>query len=252
MSRPGRSRDGGFRPDEVAGAGRVSKWRASRAGPLDTSMAESEAAILAAVAADLERIALQPSPKPSDGFADRVGAAIKREPSPVPIGAAGSAVRRHSAPGFVAALRDSVRVSFGGRRPVTARAGALAMVAVAGLIVLSVGGAVGFGAASVFVPAPQATHRSEEAAPSPTLSAGPSEATQPTDLDGAGEHSTGPSPSPIDNDGGGSPRQSSDPDASLKPGETPRAGESPRDSDGATPSPSPRPSPTPHGGSGRH
>jgi hypothetical protein len=221
--------------------------------PASAPAIDSDGAVLTAMAAELERIALEPGPRPSAGFADRVGAAIAREPMPVPMAAAGNAVRRHSAPGMAAALRDSARVGFGSHRPVTARAGAFAMLAVAALIVVSVGGALAFGAASVFVPAPQATDRDERATVSPTLQLTPTESSEPTNSTSVGEPSPGPSSSPIDNDGpGASPRGTADPDGSLKPGQTPKPSESARDSDDPTQSPSPSPSATPHGSDPGH
>jgi hypothetical protein len=209
---------------------------------------DPEDAILAAVAADLERIASEPSPRPSPGFADRVDAAIAREPIPVPMAAARSAVRRRSAFGFAAALRDSVRVGLGGNRPAAARAGALAMLAGAALIVASVGGALAFGAASVLVPAPAATHRSEPpATASPTLQPTPTGSSRPSPTASAGEPSHSPGPSGGDGHGpSASPREIPSPGETLTPGETPRPSKTPRDTE------SPTPSPTSQDGDGSH
>jgi hypothetical protein len=226
MSGPIGRVEGSFQPEELGPGGRESS---------------TDAAIMSAVAADLERIAQEPSPRPSPGFSDRVGAVIAREPVPAPMAAAGRAVRGHSVTGFAAALRDAAKVGFGGRRPLTARAGALAMLAVAMMIVVSVGGALAFGAASIFVPAPPAVHPTEQATASPTTQVSPTVSSLPSAAIGTDEPTRGPGSSASESHGpGATRRETSSAGVSPKPGETPRPSESPHDSETPTASPTPR------------
>ena len=84
-----------------------------------------ELAAEARLARDLEGIAARGRRAPSSDFTDRVMAAVAAEPVPAPVIAAGSALRHGAALGFLASLRDSFRVAFGGGFPVAVRAQAL-------------------------------------------------------------------------------------------------------------------------------
>ena len=81
-----------------------------------------ELAAEARVARDLEGVAARGGVKPSSDFTDRVMGAVAAEPVPAPVIAAGSALRHGAALGFLASIRDSFRVAFGGGFPVAARA----------------------------------------------------------------------------------------------------------------------------------
>ena len=87
--------------------------------------------------------------RPSAEFADRVMAAVAREPLPAPARAAGEAVRHRRLAALVAAVGDGWRVSIGGGRPLAARAQALALVIVAVLVVGSASTLVAVGAANL-------------------------------------------------------------------------------------------------------
>jgi hypothetical protein len=241
-----------FRPEEVLGPERGS----DRSGDADSGesdpsgVASADSILLTAMAADLEALAREPSPKPSAGFADLVSAAILRDPVPVPIAAAGLAFRRHNVPGFAAAVRDSVRVSLGRGRPVTARAGAFAMLVVALLAALSVGAVIAVGAAAVLVPAPHETHHVVPATPSitimPTTTPAPERTSEPSPT---ARPSHGPVPSPTD---GEVPVTSETPRAtsSLNPSSTPTASPRPTGTDADTSAPTDQPAGDGSGGGG--
>lgn len=221
------------------------EWRAglgqshgqSADGQLDDDAATNA---LADMTARLERLAQETSPRPSPGFADRVYAAIAAEPMPVPTAAASRAIRHGSAIGLLAALRDSLRVAFGGRRPAAARAGALALLLAAAITSLSFGGAVAVGAAAILrspphttphrvpvaaspspspSPSPSATARAEL---SPTLEASPSVPRSPDQSSAATEsprRSPDQTSEPSSSDGHGSDKspRPSDPDGTPRP-----------------------------------
>jgi hypothetical protein len=148
---------------------------------------------IAAMTSDLERLANEPVPRPSAGFADRVAAAIAAEPVPVPAAAATRAIANRSLAGLLAALRDSARVAFGPRRPVAARAGALALLLAATVMAFSAGGAVAVGAASILAPAfhseprPPAVQLSPSPSPSPSPALTTTPATSPEPSASSGE-----------------------------------------------------------------
>lgn len=87
------------------------------------------------LARELEAVADRGTVTPSPDFADRVMAAVAAEPSPAPVMAAGSAVRRLSLVAFAASLRDAVRVATGAGFPAAARAQGIALALVAVLVV---------------------------------------------------------------------------------------------------------------------
>jgi hypothetical protein len=152
-----------------------------------------ELAAEARLARDLEGLAARGGVMPSSDFTDRVMGAVAAEPVPAPVIAAGNALRHGAALGFLASIRDSFRVAFGGGFPVAARAQALALVLVVTGVVagsgLATAGAVGLlddrGSPS---PAPSA------AAPSP--SGLPSTTPMPTDTPDATFGTPSPSATP--------------------------------------------------------
>ena len=184
MQSPGR-----FRPGEL---------EAADLGP----SAEAE---LLGTARQLEWLAATEDIGPSPGFADRVMAAVSREPAPRPVAAALGAARRRSPLAALAALGDLWRVAFTGGRPFAVRFPAMALVAL--FVLGSVGaGALGAGAlAGLLGPTPAATPALSPSplvpssppeptpSPSPSVSPAESESAEPSGVPGSSE-----SPEPSD------------------------------------------------------
>jgi len=154
----GTQRPGRFRPGELD---------AADLGP----GAEAE---LLGTARELEWVAASEDVGPGPGFADRVMAAVSREPTPRPVAAALGAARRRSPLAALAALGDLWRVAFTGGRPIAVRFPAMALVAL--LVLGSVGaGALGAGAlAGLLGRTPDAT---PALSPSPLVPSSPPEPT---------------------------------------------------------------------------
>ena len=196
-----------------------------------------ELAAEARLARDLEGVAARGGVKPSSDFTDRVMGAVAAEPVPAPVIAAGSALRHGAALGFLASIRDSFRVAFGGGFPVAARAQAMALVLVVTGVVagsgLATAGAIGLlddrGSPS---PVPSV------AAPSP--SEPPSATPVPTDTPDATfeapSPSATPSPSPAPTE--------SEATETEGPDETDDGGASSGTESDRTPAPTRKPSPT--------
>ena len=184
MQPPGR-----FRPGEL---------EAADLGPT----AEAE---LLGTARQLEWLAATEDIGPSPDFADRVMAAVSREPAPRPVAAALGAARRRSPLAALAALGDLWRVAFTGGRPFAVRFPAMALVAL--FVLGSVGaGALGAGAlAGLLGPTPAATPALSPSplvpssppeptpSPSPSVSPAESESAEPSGVPGSSE-----SPEPSD------------------------------------------------------
>ena len=184
MQPPGR-----FRPGEL---------EAADLGP----SAEAE---LLGTARQLEWLAATEDIGPSPDFADRVMAAVSREPAPRPVAAALGAARRRSPLAALAALGDLWRVAFTGGRPFAVRFPAMALVAL--LVLGSVGaGALGAGALAGLLgrtpdatpalsPSPLVPSSPPEPTPSPSPSVSPaeSESAEPSGVPGSSE-----SPEPSD------------------------------------------------------
>ena len=124
----------------------------------------------------------------SDGFTDRVMAAIATEPAPQPVVAFGSAVRARRIGATIAAVRDAWRVALGAGRPMVLRGQALALGLVVLLAVGGVTGGAAVGAVRLLVPDATATPTIE---PTPVPSVEPSPTIEPSP-------SPSPSPSPIE------------------------------------------------------
>ena len=124
--------------------GNPNPFSASEIDGLD--LAPDEVAADGRLARELKSVADRGTVRPSPDFADRVMSAIADEPTPAPVIAAGSAVRRLSLVGVATSVRDSVRVAFGHGFPAAARAQGVALMLVAALVV---GTAVRVGRASV-------------------------------------------------------------------------------------------------------
>jgi hypothetical protein len=218
----------------------------------------------------LERAARITSSAPSTDFTAMVMAAVAAEPLPSPSRALFAAVRRGSASGAIAALRDVVIVSLTGGRPALVRI--QATVLVIGLLTAStaIGAAAATGAAGVIgvghhlAPSPSPHHLvtvgpdatdaaspvrpsashvppSTIPAPTETPSLDPSVSSAPTP-----DSSSGPTPSSV-------PHQTARPTSSLSshplPSTSPHPTASPSPEPSDTPGPSDTPEPTPSSGS---
>ena len=103
-------------------------------GEPDPSAAESADAL--AAARELEALALDTSIRPSDGFEDRVMAAIASEPAPRLVVMPPASVRGGRLGAFLMAVRQSWAIATTGGRPMAVRAQALAFVL---LVILAAG-----------------------------------------------------------------------------------------------------------------
>lgn len=199
---------------------------------------------------DLEGLADRGTVRPSPDFADRVMAAIAGEPTPAPMVAAGSAVRRLSLVGLLAAVRDAARVSIGRGFPAAVRAQAFSLLLAAGLAV----GAGAFGTAGALGllngPAPSPAPSIVPVAtgtPEPSQSGEPSQSAEPSTTEGPTDSSMAPEAT-------GTPDASETPE----PSESPDPADTPDGQNGtssggstvtappSTPRPTPRPTGTPY------
>ena len=215
--RPG-GRPQHFSPDELDGV---------------AGIRPDEIAAEARLARDLEGVAARGAVKPSPDFTDRVMGAVAAEPVPAPVIAAGSALRHGAALGFLASIRDSFRVAFGGGFPVAARAQAMALVLLVAVVIggsgLATAGAVGlFADRGSSSPEPSVAAPSPSALPSPT----PMSTDNPAATPQAPTPSSTPSPSPAATESAETeterPDETEDPAGTAGPGD-----------DGATSSPRP-------------
>jgi hypothetical protein len=204
------------------------------------------------LARDLEGLAANDLIRPTDGFEDRVMAAIAAEPAPKLVVRPASAVRGGRLGAFLIAVRESWGVASTGGRPTAVRAQALAFVL---LVVLAVGtmttvAAVGVGsflsnrglgptdATPSNLPVATETPESSEGpersgSPEASESAEPSETAEPGETPEASE--------------------AAEPGETQKAGETPRATRTPRPTRTPKPNETAEPSETPeasddHGG----
>lgn len=245
MSGPGRS----FDPSELRGG----------PGPAPTT---AELADALAAARALEAHASGDLVQPTDGFEDRVMAAIATEPAPRVVVGSGSAVRGGRPAAFLVALRDAWAIATSGGRPIAARAQALAFVL---LVVIAAGSLTGVAAVGVgsFLaarpslspslpaptvdPSPVMPSPSSSSSPSPTVDPSPSSSSSPVPTE-----TVGPTPTPRSTETPGTtespeptetakPTQTVKPAATLNPTETPSSSETPEASDdhGAGGSPGP-------------
>jgi hypothetical protein len=171
------------------------------------------------LARKLEATADRGTVRPSRDFADRVMAVIATEPTPAPVVAAGSAIRRLSLFGLVGSVRDAGRVTFGHGFPVVARIQALSLV-LATTVAIGAGGVGAAAALGVFdaqnSPAPT-TMPTQLVTPSPTESPQPSPSPEPSDSTGPVDSSVGP-----DATGTPEPSESPDPSESSEPTDPPQ------------------------------
>ena len=113
-------------------------------GETEPSVAESASAL--AAARELEALAASDLARPSDGFEDRIMAAIATEPAPRVVVRPGRTVRGGLPASFLLAIRDAWAVALGGGRPMAVRAQALAFVL---LVFVAVGSLAAAGAVTV-------------------------------------------------------------------------------------------------------
>ena len=228
----------------MAGAQRPGHFRP---GELDAAdLGPGGEAELLGTARELEWLAASEDVGPGPGFADRVMAAVSRDPAPRPVAAALGAARRRSPLAALAALGDLWRVAFTGGRPFAVRLPAMALVAL--LVLGSVGaGALGAGAlAGLLGRMPDAT---------PALSPSPLVPSSPPEPTASPSASASPSVSPAASESAepsGAPGSSESPepsDALEPPGaaqvETPAVAEDHAASSTGTPRSSAEPTQTP-------
>ena len=133
------------------------------------------------MARELERLDGGPI-RPSDGFTDRVLAAIGAEPLPAPMAVAGLAAREGRFGAMVAALRDTWHVAWSGGRPLAVRAQAMAFVLLLIVAVGSVGAVTTVGAFNALFPttsSPSPTLPVANPSPQPAQTAEPTETPEP-------------------------------------------------------------------------
>jgi uncharacterized membrane protein YgcG len=173
-------------------------------GEPDPSQAEQAEALRAA--RDLEAVAgLADRIGPTEGFEDRVMAAIAAEPAPRVVLRPAASVRGGRLAALLLAIRESWAVATSGGRPLAVRAQALAVVFLVVVAAASLTGVAAVGVGSLLngnrtptpsvVPLPSATPSAAPTNP-PTLSPGPSmtgspeptETPETTDTPGATGH----------------------------------------------------------------
>ena len=170
----------------------------------------------ARLARQLEALADRETLGPSPDFADRVMAAIASEPTPAPMVAARSAIRRLSLLGLVASVGDAARITFGHGFPAMARLQAISLVLVSSLTigVAAAGTAGALGAFNALNSSPGPTTTPTQLV-TPAPSGEPGESPTPSETIGPVDSSMGPEAS-------GKPESSESPDpsgASESPGD---------------------------------
>jgi uncharacterized membrane protein YgcG len=188
-------------------------------GAADPSAAELADALGAA--RDLEALAASEGIRPTEGFDDRVMAAIALEPIPRAVVTGGNVARGTAAGAFLYAVRNAWRVGSTGGRPFAVRAQALAFVFVVVLAAGSLAGAGVITVAGLFkgnngpAPTPQAVPTALptpiQATPSPSPSVEPTETAQPTET--------------------AEPTETPDPGQTVRPTRTPRPTQTPSGTD---------------------
>lgn len=238
MSGPSRR----FDPSELRTSGK----------PGDTQPSDAELAEALAVARELEALSAADGIRPTEGFEDRVMAAIATEPAPRLVVLPPTAVRGGRAGALLVAIRDAWGVATSGGRPVAVRAQALAFVL---LVVVAAGALTTATALTVggFLQRNESPSPSVE--PAPSTAPTPSAPATPTATPPPGE-STEPSETPEATETA-EPTETPDADETTKPGETPRPTRTPPSTETPEPDETPDPDDTPeptgtddHGGSG--
>ena len=185
--------------------------------------------------------------RPTVDFADRVMAAIEREPTPARAGFLSPVRRQGFVAGFLGSLRQAWASAFTGGRPALVRASALAYVlavviggtALAGAATISVGSALG-------IIGPSATQSQAPATPAPFDLNRPSGLEPPESDSPEASEEPGDSGSPeaSDDHGGGGPDASDDHGGGSPEASDDHGGDGSGSDDQE--SPTPKPSRTPH------
>lgn len=216
----------------------------------------AELADALAAARELESLGTETGIRPSDGFEDRVMAAIAAEPAPRLVAAPVSTVRGGRVGAFLVTVRESWGVAFSGGRPMAVRAHALAFVllvvlaagALAGASVVTVGALMGPNGATVRPnDSTNPTSPTDDVSPTPTESAEPPESSEPSESAEPGETESAEPGETAE------PTETAEPAKTAKPGETPRPTRTPRPTetndghDTPEPQETPEPAETPKG-----
>jgi len=189
---------------------------------------------------------------PMPGFAERVMAAVAREPRPRPA-AFLAPLRRRSLAGVRESVATAWRIALGAAMPVQARATALAYVLAVLLVAGSATTIAAYGAAGALgwlgtAPAVSPGPSGPDATPAPTNPlAEPGESTEPS-ASSDPEDSTGPDGGPTTDPGdtsGARPSPTSNEGATSSPGGTHEDSATPSPSASADATDTPRPSGTP-------
>jgi hypothetical protein len=223
--------------------------------PGEPDPSAAERAVALAAARELENLAANAGIRPSEGFEDRVMAAIAAEPAPRLVAVPVSTVRGGRIGAFVMTVRRSWGVATSGGRPMAVRAQALAFVL---LVILATGAMAGAGAVTVGAllgPDGATVAPDRDATPTPPSNTFVSPTSlQPTDSTGP-EESTEPSDSPEPSETA-EPGETAEPDEMAAPAGTPHGTRTPRPTEtpesGETPEPheTPEPTETPEGTGG--
>ncbi len=191
--------------------------------------AEAELADAYAVARILETHATADGIRPTDGFEDRVMAAIATEPVPRLVVRPGAAVRGGWLAAIGLALGDAWAIATTGGRPLAIRAQALGVILAVGILAASVTGFAAVSVGSLLAPQPSPTPSIEPSA-SPSPSAAPSSTSPSPTVSPAPSSTLEPSASPTEGTGGEATEtpdatETLEPDETLRPGETLKPGE---------------------------
>jgi len=141
---------------------------------------EDEEVVAARMASELEGLTTTSPVVPSDGFADRVMAAIADEPLPQPARAFRLALGAGRVGAAIAAVRDAARLISVPRVPLAVRAQAFALVLIVAIGSLGVVGGAAVGASALLrgttppVPSPSVPLPSDSPSPSPSPTMSPS------------------------------------------------------------------------------
>lgn len=226
MSGPGRR----FDPSELRTSGE----------PGHTQPSDAELAEAFVVARELEELSAVDGIRPTEGFEDRVMAAIATEPAPRLVVRPASVVRGGRLAVLLLAIRDAWGVATSGGRPMAVRAQALAFVL---LVVLAAGALTTATAVTVGGFLQRNDDPSPSVAPAPSLAPTSSGPVVPT-MEPTPTSSAAPS---------GSPEPTETSEATETPGAgetekpriTPRPTRTPRPTDTAEPTETPDPDDTP-------
>ena len=203
MTGPGRR----FNPSELVGGA-------------DGNPTEAELADAFAAARAIEAHTLSDHVRPTEGFEDRVMAAIATEPAPRIVIRPRTAARGGVAGGILAAVRDAWGILTGSGRPLAVRAQALGLLLLVGVVVTSLGGVAAAGVGALLSP---------DATPVPSVQVVPTATPSPLEP----SPSVGPSPSPSPSPSAtASPTATSEPTDTAEPTETAESEET--ESPGAT------------------